>query len=239
MQPLLSVLQLLPYYSISICPDVFVGITVATNRHTDRHTCRPRYIGSNRPHLMLCTAMQHTNIYNDNKEPKLKSQSQRILLQQWLTVVAPTQTACCMVSRSVQTDDSCHACHSCSNNRTDWALDTEHISTECPEYLAPCMTHSLCSYASHLHKNNNNNNGCIILSCYKNKCYKQMSRSKYDMRKFYFTNRVDDQWNSLPNRVVTANNTKIFNKWLDQYWQHQDIIFDFRAQIEGTGSRSE
>ena len=66
-----------------------------------------------------------------------------------------------------------------------------------------------------------------------------MSRFKYDMRKFYFTNRVDDQWNSLPNRVVTANNTKIFNKWLDQYWQHQDIIFDFRAQIEGTGSRSE
>jgi len=26
---------------------------------------------------------------------------------------------------------------------------------------------------------------------------------------------------------------------IDQYWQHQDIIFDFRAQIEGTRSRSE
>ena len=34
------------------------------------------------------------------------------------------------------------------------------------------------------------------------------------------------------------NNTKIFKKRLDQYWQHQDIIFDFRAQTEGTGSRS-
>ena len=30
------------------------------------------------------------------------------------------------------------------------------------------------------------------------------------MGKFYFTNRVVDQWNSLPNWVVTANNTKIF-----------------------------
>jgi len=24
----------------------------------------------------------------------------------------------------------------------------------------------------------------------------------------------------------------------EQYWQHQDIIYDFQAQIEGTGSRS-
>jgi len=40
------------------------------------------------------------------------------------------------------------------------------------------------------------------------------------------------QWNSLPNWVVTANNTKISKKRIDQYRQHQDIIFDFRAQIE-------
>jgi len=38
------------------------------------------------------------------------------------------------------------------------------------------------------------------------------SRLKYDMRKFNFTNRVVDQWNSLLNWVVTANNTKIFLK---------------------------
>jgi len=68
--------------------------------------------------------------------------------------------------------------------------------------------------------------------------------TRSDMCKFYFTNRVVDQWNSLPNWVVTANNIKIFKKRLDHYWQHQDVtythhIFDFRAQIEGTGSRSE
>ena len=35
--------------------------------------------------------------------------------------------------------------------------------------------------------------------------------------------------------------TKIFFKRLDQFSsrQHQDFIFDFQAQIEGTGSRSE
>ena len=38
----------------------------------------------------------------------------------------------------------------------------------------------------------------------------QKSRLKYDMRKFYFTNRVVDQWNSLPNWVVIASDTKIF-----------------------------
>jgi len=31
----------------------------------------------------------------------------------------------------------------------------------------------------------------------------QKSRLKYDMRKFYFTNRVVDQWNSLPTWVVS------------------------------------
>ena len=35
-----------------------------------------------------------------------------------------------------------------------------------------------------------------------------------------------------------ANNTNIFKRRFDQYWQHQDIIYDFRVQIEGTGSRS-
>jgi len=39
----------------------------------------------------------------------------------------------------------------------------------------------------------------------------QKSRLKcVNMRKLYFTNRVVDQWNSLPNWVETASNTKTF-----------------------------
>ena len=67
----------------------------------------------------------------------------------------------------------------------------------------------------------------------------QKFRCKYDMRKFYFTNRVVDHWNSLPNWVVSANNIITFKIRLDKHWQHQKIIYDFRAQIHGTGSRSE
>jgi len=67
----------------------------------------------------------------------------------------------------------------------------------------------------------------------------QKFRCKYDMRKFYFTNRVVDHWNSLPNWVVSANNIITFKKRLDKHWQHQEIIYDFRAQIHGNGSRSE
>jgi len=64
-------------------------------------------------------------------------------------------------------------------------------------------------------------------------------RRKHSLGQFYFTDRVVDHWNSLPNWVVTANNINGFKKRLDQYWQHQDIIYNFRAQIEGTGNRSE
>ena len=29
----------------------------------------------------------------------------------------------------------------------------------------------------------------------------------------------------------------IFKKRFDQYWQHQDITYNFREQIQGTGNR--
>jgi len=34
-----------------------------------------------------------------------------------------------------------------------------------------------------------------------------------------------------------ANSTNTFKHRLDIYWQDQDIIYDFRAQLQGTGSR--
>ena len=66
------------------------------------------------------------------------------------------------------------------------------------------------------------------------------TRFKYDfLRKFYYTNRVVDAWNSLPNWIVMANSTDTFKCRLDIYWQDQEIIYDFRAQLQGTGSRSD
>ena len=51
----------------------------------------------------------------------------------------------------------------------------------------------------------------------------EKSQVKYDLRKFGFTNRVMNTWNSLPNWVVSANTTT-FKTRLDKFWQNQDII---------------
>jgi hypothetical protein len=64
------------------------------------------------------------------------------------------------------------------------------------------------------------------------------SRTKYDLRKYFFTNRVVNVWNSLPNYVVKAETINTFKIRLDKFWENQDIIFNYRADIMGTGSRS-
>jgi len=65
------------------------------------------------------------------------------------------------------------------------------------------------------------------------------SRVKYDLRKFSFSNRVVNIWNSLPNWVVSVNSTNTFKARLDKFWHNQDVVYDFKAQFQGTGSRSE
>jgi len=41
------------------------------------------------------------------------------------------------------------------------------------------------------------------------------------------------------NLVVSANTTNTFKARLDKFWHKQDIVYDFRAQLQGTGSHSE
>ena len=45
----------------------------------------------------------------------------------------------------------------------------------------------------------------------------QKSLVKYDLRKFGFTNRVINTWDSLPNWVVFANTTNMFKSRLDKF----------------------
>jgi len=49
----------------------------------------------------------------------------------------------------------------------------------------------------------------------------EKSRVKYDLRKFSFSNRVVNIWNSLPNWVVSANTTNTFKARLDKFWHNQ------------------
>ena len=43
-------------------------------------------------------------------------------------------------------------------------------------------------------------------------------------------------WNSLPNEVVEIDTVKAFKYRLDKHCSNQDEMFDFNADLTGTGS---
>jgi len=55
---------------------------------------------------------------------------------------------------------------------------------------------------------------------------------------YYFTNRALNVWNSLPNHVFLSDTVNTLKFKFDKFWQHQPIIYDFKAEIHGTGSRT-
>jgi len=67
----------------------------------------------------------------------------------------------------------------------------------------------------------------------------EKSRVKYDLQKFTFSTRVVNTWNSLPNWVVSANTTNTLKQDWINFGIIKAIIYNFRAQLQGTGSRSE
>ena len=69
--------------------------------------------------------------------------------------------------------------------------------------------------------------------------YKLLNRTfHYDTRKYSFTARIVNIWNSLPNSVVHVDTVCVFNARLDKFWMHQDVIYDFTADLTGIGDRS-
>jgi len=48
---------------------------------------------------------------------------------------------------------------------------------------------------------------------------------------------VVNNWNSLPSHVVHADTVNSFKSRLDNL--SQDVLYDYHAEIHGTGSRSE
>jgi len=53
-----------------------------------------------------------------------------------------------------------------------------------------------------------------------------------------FTARVVNIWNSLLNSVAEANSVNVFKARLDKFWLHQTVMFDFTANLSGTGNQS-
>jgi len=55
----------------------------------------------------------------------------------------------------------------------------------------------------------------------------------------FFSLTVVNIWNSLPDYVVHADTVNCFKSRLDTFWSNQDLVYNFKAEISGTGSRSE
>ena len=49
---------------------------------------------------------------------------------------------------------------------------------------------------------------------------------------------LNHYWNSLPNFVVDVDTVCLFKTRLDKFWMHQDVMYDFAAELTGIGDRS-
>ena len=64
-------------------------------------------------------------------------------------------------------------------------------------------------------------------------------RSKYELRRHYFTHRVVSVWNSLPDSVVSAHSAESVNSFksrLDKFWCMHDFVYYYRASPLAAGS---
>jgi len=57
-------------------------------------------------------------------------------------------------------------------------------------------------------------------------------RARLDVRKYSFSNRVVDVWNSLPDDVISASTVFSFEVRLDEYWKDQDILYNYEVKLD-------
>ena len=65
------------------------------------------------------------------------------------------------------------------------------------------------------------------------------NRYHYDLRKFSFASRIVNVWNSLLETVISTDTTDTFKRRLNKFWQHQDILYDYKAELTVVGNRSQ
>ena len=62
--------------------------------------------------------------------------------------------------------------------------------------------------------------------------------SHYNLRRHFFINRTVSIWNSLPDTIIEAETINIFKNRLDKFWNTQEIKYNWKTVLSGTGSRS-
>ena len=65
----------------------------------------------------------------------------------------------------------------------------------------------------------------------------QPDRSKYELRRHYFSHRIVSVWNSLPDSVVSAESINSFKSRLDKFWSMHDFVYDHRGSPPAAGSQ--
>ena len=59
------------------------------------------------------------------------------------------------------------------------------------------------------------------------KLYKKSCHT--NTRLHYFTNRIVNTWNSLPDEIVNAPSISSLKNRLDKFWQTQDMVYNYKA----------
>lgn len=62
-------------------------------------------------------------------------------------------------------------------------------------------------------------------------------RPRLDLRKYSFTVRATNIWNSLPDSVASASNINTFKNRLDKFWSSQEVLHNYKSTINRTGSQ--
>ena len=58
-----------------------------------------------------------------------------------------------------------------------------------------------------------------------------IQRAEKTLLQHFFSIRVASHWNNLPEIVIEAPTTKVFEKPLDKYWKEHKLIYNYRAKI--------
>jgi len=60
---------------------------------------------------------------------------------------------------------------------------------------------------------------------------------RYDIREYYFTGRIVNMWNSLPDAVVNSSAVNQFKNRLDRHWSRQEMMYNYKAELAEILSR--
>ena len=58
-------------------------------------------------------------------------------------------------------------------------------------------------------------------------------RRRYYVRKYSFSIRITNIWNSLPDEIISAPKVITFKNRLDRFWAEQEVFYNYKANITG------